>query len=377
MYTIKCDSSILHSPVLEEEGNMLLEAVITEELNKASTLSYTILPSNPEYNTGKKLKSMITVNQTRDSFTEELFRGRIMNDSSDFYNQKKVYCEGELAFFLDTLMRPYGYVGNIQGHLKNIIDNHNSQVDSEKKFELGNVTVENSNDFIVRSSENISNSWEVINNDLLDMLGGYIRIRKKGNKRYVDYLKDYDSTNNQVIAFGKNLLDLSKYIDAAEVFTVLIPTGATVTEGDSSNVVDITSVNNGSDYIVNEAGIHSFGMIWRTVNWSNITEPEKLLSIAQAYLDAAIELATTITIRAVDLSLINVDIQTIKVGDMIRVLSVPHNLDTYMLVSRVVRNLIDPGKSEITLGSTVKNSSDITALYYSKLEKLQKKLNIV
>ena len=149
--------------------------------------------------------------------------------------------------------------------------------------------------------------------------GGYLRARKEGDKRYLDYIYDYGGSNGQVIRFGENLLDLSQYRDATQIITCLIPRGADVdiTNPDGTpgtQEIDITSVNGGVDYITNDAAIEKYGRIWGTHKWEDVTLPGNLLAKARAYLDEITQLPLTLQISAVDLSLIQVDVEQLKVG---------------------------------------------------------------
>lgn len=347
MYTIECDGKVIHSPLFIEDGYITSNPVITEELNKASSLEFIIPPTNPEYDTIQKLKSIVTVKMDG----KELFRGRMLESEGDYYNSKTVYCEGELSFLLDSVMRPFEWSGSVSGLFNMIIENHNAQVENEKKFVVGDVTVTDPNDYIVRANESYSNTWECISEKLIGMLGGYIRIRDVEDVRYIDYVADFGSVNSQVIEFGENLIDITQYVNSEEVFTALIPTGA--------DGLTIKSVNNNLDYIYNESGIELYGWIWKQVAWDDVTVAANLMTKAQQHLATGVGTASTMTIKAVDLSLIDVDIEMFKLGDMVRVLSLPHNIDKYMMVSQIVRDLEDPSNSEITLGAILQTSTDI------------------
>jgi len=347
MYSIESGGKILSSPLLIEEGYIVSSPIITEELNKASTMQFTIPPTNPEHDSIQKMKSIVGVYKDG----KELFRGRMLDYENDFYNRKAVYCEGELSFLLDSVMRPFSYSGGLSGLFEQIISNHNSQVENEKKFVVGEVTVTGASENIVCSSEDFINTWECIERKLISSLGGFIRTRVSESIRYIDYIADYNSVNSQVIEFGENLLDITQYINSEDVFTALIPTGA--------DGLDIKSVNNNLDYIFNEAGIELYGWVWKQKTFENVTVAADLLTKAQQHLASGTGTSSTITIKAVDLSLIDVDVEMIKLGDMVRVLSLPHNIDKYMMVSKIVRNLENPSKSEITLGTIFQTSTDI------------------
>lgn len=348
MYTIYADGNALYSPLLVNDGYCVLSPKLTVELNKSGSLSFIMPPMNAMYDGIQKLKTIITVMQDN----EEIFRGRVLHDEKDFYNRKNVYCEGELSFLLDSVVRPYSYQGGVAGLFGQYLSNHNSQVEQEKQFQVGTVTVTDPNDYITRASSDYSNSFDEMEAKLIDLLGGYLRPRLSNGIRYLDYVSDYGNVSDQVIEFGTNLLDLTEYVTAEDVFTVLIPLGATQEDesGGTSSRLTIESVNGGLDYIEDETASALFGRIWKTNQWDDVTLPSNLLTKGKEFLQSGIEMAVSLTIKAVDLHLINIDTERIKLGDHIRVVSLPHKLDKYFLCSKIVIDMVNPDKTEFTLG---------------------------
>lgn len=70
------------------------------------------------------------------------------------------------------------------------------------------------------------------------------------------------------------------------------------------------------------------------------------------YLSSVINESITIELSAVDLHNLNCDIEKFKKGDLVRVISIPHKLDRYFLVSKLSLSLDDPKSSKLTLGQT-------------------------
>lgn len=352
MYTIYADGKALYSPNLANEGYGVINPKLTVELNKAGSLTFILPPNNVMYDSIQKLKTIITVMQDED----EVFRGRVLHDEKDFYNRKDIYCEGELSFLLDSIQRPYTFQGDIPDLFKQFMDNHNSQVDSWKQFVIGEITVTDSNDYINRENSDYSNTLDELNAKLVDTHGGYLRPRLQGGTRYLDYVEEYGKKNSQVIEFGLNMLDISEYISADEVFTVLIPLGAEQQddEGNNTGRLTIASVNGGKDYIEDADAIALFGRIWKVQKWDDVTIADNLLTKGSTFLKNGIEMAVSLTMKAVDLHLVNVDTERIKLGDFIRVVSLPHKLDKYFLCSKISIDLVNADKTEFTLGVTFK-----------------------
>lgn len=352
MYTIYADGIPLYSPNLANEGYGVINPKLTVELNKAGSLTFILPPNNVMYDSIQKLKTIITVMQDED----EVFRGRVLHDEKDFYNRKDIYCEGELSFLLDSIQRPYSFQGNIPELFTQFINNHNSQVDTWKQFLIGEITVTDKNDYINRENSDYSNTLDEMNAKLVDTHGGYLRPRFQDEKRYIDYVEEYGKKNSQVIEFGLNMLDISEYISADEVFTVLIPLGAEQQdeEGNNAGRLTIASVNNGKDYIEDADAIALFGRIWKVEKWDDVTIASNLLTKGNTFLKNGIEMAVSLTMKAIDLHLVNVDTERIKLGDFVRVVSLPHKLDKYFLCSKIVIDLVNADKTEFTLGVAFK-----------------------
>lgn len=130
---------------------------------------------------------------------------------------------GELSFFNDTIVRPYSFQGDIDTLFRQYVNNHNSQVNEEKKFIARNCTVTDSNDYITRSNINYPTTKSEIEDKLINILGGHFETGEDGNGRYIDYLASYDRKASQIIEFGKNLLDITQCIKTEDVATRIVP----------------------------------------------------------------------------------------------------------------------------------------------------------
>ena len=296
----------------------------------------------------------------KESYQKDIFIGRVLHDEKDFYKRKAVYCEGQLAFLLDSIQRPYMFQGDIPELFTQFLNNHNDQVDDWKKFQVGNITVTDPNNYINRESAQYPNTFDELTKKLVDTHGGYLKPRIQNGTRYLDYLKESGKTDSQVIEFGVNLLDITEYITAEDVFTVLIPLGAEQTdgEGNSTGRLTIESVNDGKDYIENELGISLFGRITKVHEWDDVTIADNLLTKGTAFLESGIEMSVNLTLKAVDLHLVDVNTESIFVGDYVRVISPPHGIDTLFQCIKIELDIMEPDKSVYTFGALFKTLTD-------------------
>lgn len=137
--------------------------------------------------------------------------------------ESKSNANGELSFFNDTIVRPYTFQGDVDALFRQYINNHNLQVNKEKRFISRNCTVIDPNDHITRENINYPTTKSEMDEKLINILGGHIETGEGENGRYIDYLANYDRKASQVIEFGKNLLDITQCIKTEDVATRIIP----------------------------------------------------------------------------------------------------------------------------------------------------------
>ena len=88
----------------------------------------------------------------------------------------------------------------------------------------------------------------------------------------------------------------------------------------------------------------------------------ELMSEATATLNALAVLNQTITLTAIDLSMLDSTVDSIEIGDNVHAVSAPHGLDTTLECSGKTIDLVNPANSTITLGKTLKSLSKIIAM---------------
>lgn len=347
MYRVYCDGLPIYNDKLE--GLKIFSPSLDLELNKTGSFSFTLYPDHPYYGSIQKLKSIITVYQE----DYLLFRGRVLDDEIGFYNERKVTCEGELAFLLDSIKRPYDFTGSVAEYLALLLDSHNAQVDETKRFTLGNVTVTDPNDYIVRSNIDYTDTWKEMNDKLLTLLGGFLSVRHADGVAYLDYLADFALLSPQKIEFGKNLLDQKRIIKGADVATVVIPLGAKLKDAegkDTDKRLTIETVNGGADFIEDASAISQYGTIVKTVIFDDVTIAENLKAKGQAYLSSLVKLPESIELTAADLATVSTAFSSFHLGTYVDVVSKPHGLNQKFLVRKLSIHLLDPAANKLTLG---------------------------
>lgn len=353
-YKVYCDEHLIYSNRLETLK--IFSARLSLALNNVSSFVFTIYPNHPYYEQLNTMKSIIKVYQ--DDML--IFRGRILNDESGFHNEKKVSCENDFGFLLDSIQRPYEFTGTPAELFEQFIETHNEQVDEQHKFIVGNVTVTDPNDYIIRSDSTYQNTFDAIQDKLIAGLGGYLWTRYEEDGTHIDYLADLNFSAQQNIEFGTNLLTLKQKVKADDVFTVIIPIGAMMqdSEGNDIGKLTIESVNDGKDYLENADAIELFGRIAKMVEWSDVTVATNLKNKAQTLLDNSVMLSHSIDLTAADIGSINANIECFRVGTKVKVVSKPHGINELFLVNKLSIDLLNPSNNKIQLGATYKSFTE-------------------
>lgn len=364
MYRIYIDDKQIYDVNIDELK--ITNAQVELIQNDIGTFEFTIYPTNPYINAIKKMQSIVKVYQ--DDFL--LFKGLVCDDLIIFNNAKKVKCKQDYYFLTFSSIRPYYFEGTPKELFEKFINEHNSQVTDEHKFKIGDCTVIDPNDYIWRSDSTYMNTWESIQKKLIELLGGYLRIRHEQDGRYIDYLADFDTKNAQEIKFGENMLDVQRETSGLDIATVLIPLGAKIEKEETEEEpqsndeelekrIDISSVNNGKDYIENLEAIEKHGRIVKTQIWEDVNEPSILLSKGQKFLNDKEYPITAITITAFDMAHVKKDISNFRMHNYIKCESAFHGIDGYYLPMKMNINLFVVKNNKIDLNTTRRSLTDI------------------
>lgn len=366
MYKILCDDKPLYNLAYNEYT--LGSPSLNLETNKAGSLSFTIYPNHPNFNIIQKMRSIISVEENG----AVIFRGRVFSDEANFYKIKKVEVEGVLTYFNDSVIRPYDFTGSVLEYITFLINQHNDQVEEFQRFKLGNVTVEDENDYIVRANSNYPKTWEEIENKLIKLLGGYLCVRYEADGNYIDYLKEFTLTNTQYIEFSKNLLDLSDKYDASNIYTVIVPQGPEIDNEDGSKTkITIESLPDGDidddivksgDMIYSKSAVAKYGKIVAPVSestWSDVTVAYNLQTKAVAKLTGIGQLLTnTFELNAVNLNYSDSQIASFRINRNVVIKSTPHGINETLPLTRLNIPIDNPQSTKITVGKTVLSLTD-------------------
>lgn len=351
IYEVFIDNKPLYYP--GDEKLVIYNSKLEQALNDAGTFEFTITKNNPLYDEiYPRVSSVrITKNDT------EIFFGQVRTSEEVLEGEKDVSCVGELSFLYDSIQPQKRYQDYTpQQFFNELVTNHNNQVEDDKKFRSGKVTVTDPNDSLYRFT-NFEDTLTDIRDKLCDSLNGYLRIRKSEGNRYIDLLRleDYGKYSDQPIKFGYNLLDFVKKDSGEAIYTALIPLGARLDESQIDGLdsyLTIESVNGGKNYLKNDSAIKQFGLIWAVQKWDDVTVPENLMIKGKEWLRSNQYKTLTLELTAIDMSMLKSDIDSFDLGDTIHVIAKDFGLDAVYPVQKKTTYLQEPEKNTIVLSNT-------------------------
>ena len=294
----------------KNQDSLVINPQVVLEANAPGEFSFTFPPEHKYIDSIKRRKSIVAV--YRDD--ELVFRGVCIKETTDFWGQKKIECEGELTYLNDSIQRQARYTDmTVYTYLKTLLELHNEQVDDFKKFQIGTVTGGSSTTSLYRYT-NMNSTMKEIAEDLVDNYGGYIRCRYKDGVNYIDYINRAPRVASQTIQLGVNLLDYESNIDNTDICTRIIPLGA---------------------------------------------QASALYSKAESYLSDEQFEDVVISCKALDLGYLSNSVAKFQLLDSVRIISEYHGLDAYFTLTEMKLNLAEPEKDILTFGKTDKISLSV------------------
>ena len=329
---------------------------IKQGINTINSFTFDIYPDNPGYTQIFPLKTRIEVENSLTRRVE--FKGRVLiakpSLSSVGELKMNVICESELGYLMDsTVMYAEYHDISVKDYLEKLINNHNSQVDEEKHFKVGIVDVESN----LYRFWGYDKTFDTLKEDLLDKLGGEIRIRYEGDARYLDYFTEIGEKKETTIQLAKNLVTIEQERDPSEVISRLIPLGAKISE-DTDERLTISEVNDGIIYIDDEEAIETFGIICASKVWEDVTLSTNLIRKGREFQRENNRIKKSHKIDAVDLALIGLDLDTFEVGNYYPVINPLMGINEELRVTSKTIVIESPESSSLDIGDKFEDIKD-------------------
>ena len=384
MFQILSGANIIHNPLMASENRITVSPVLTRELNRQGSLEFSIAPVHPMYDSLTSRTSYVSVLDDNG----EIWRGRVISIDRGFNGVRKVYCEGELSYFNDSRWQPYYFRGTRKSLFEMLVSYHNAYVDVAREFtyDSAGTTLDDANQISFCTSESLS-TWELLQEYVLDY--GYILTYNDSGTIKIKCVSKSDLTeeSDQTIEYGKNMLDLIDGENAANVITRLLPYGGLLEEGQPGYVEDKPSTTgawngnrltiatatgqNGSLYISDATAVGIWGVVTGTAVFDDITvsgttaadvtaAANRLLHAARGELARRIGKTISVSVKAIDLSMVSPAYDPIEIGQNVWVVSEKRDLKVRLMCKKTTLYLTQPDKNVFTLGAGYKTLTDIS-----------------
>lgn len=331
------------------EDTTLIAPELTIDMTAAGSLEFE-MPSVHKYYTSPKLMTSDVEVYEEDDL---IWYGRVLEMSTRMDKSKSVYCEGPLAYFNDSIQRPQVFdTISIHSFFETVIANHNDQVPENRRFYVGEVTVDNTE---VYRELNYETTKDVLDRMCLNAEGGYFYFRKENGLNYIDWRSSIAYDNNQPAQFGLNIVDIEQHIKGENLFTSIIPLGAEIDDVK----LTIADENMGLDYIDSEA-VSTFGRITKVVEFDEISTASELLTAGQKWLSEKQFEPLTIKCDAAELHYLDSTYAPFRVGQRVRVNSMPHLIDVTLALTTINLKL-DSAVKKISVGTQERR--ELTEIY--------------
>jgi len=369
MYQLRFNNYTLYDPRGANRKDRLIirDPQVKLLVNGVDSVNFTLQPDHPYLDKLTRMCGVVELLQDG----QTIYRGRITSDVSNLYVEPTVRTEGKLACLNDSCVEPLIFPdsfledpeyqtaaesGNVVEYfMRWLFARHNAQTGPEQQLHVGTVTVRDPNNYLYREVTKVSKTWQVFKEKLFNSgLGGYVVTRYEPDGTYVDYLAELPLTNTQTVEFARNLLELTREVVAADIYTAIYPTGKdglTIAALPDGNLTE-DLVKAGCIIYSKKAEVARGGRITRPVEFEDVTIAGNLQDKAARQLATGMAMPETIRCKACDLHFVNSDIQAFRVGRMVRAISRPHSLDALYPLLELQPDIFQPERTVLSMGQT-------------------------
>lgn len=356
---------VVHSPY-SRKGNKILSGSIKQAQNAINEFTFVIPMQNDLY---QKLIPFQSIVQVVNLYDEEVeFEGRVLSISNKMTSTgfvQEVVCEDFLSFLHDSTQH-FQKLKNTgaEAYLREILNQHNAQVEDYKRIYLGSVTVKSLTDKPWRYL-GYESTWDTIRERIVANIGGYLTLRRENDVFYLDWTSSIGKSQESPIQLGRNIKSASREVSFDGIATQIMPIGADEKNSDGSSSsdkeeqgsdvtrkqIDISSVNGGKMWLEDAELVAKFGIIRKPVIWTEIDSPSVLKSRGLQYLrNQKIALAKW-TVAAVERYLIDSRYVKFKIGNTHPILNAPlSGIEKLQIIEKKI-DILNPQSVDLVIGS--------------------------
>lgn len=358
--------------------------VLTEEENVASKLECKVYADDESF--GNIFPGLTDVIAYDTALNEVVFEGTVYSSKPTADQTGAPYNNIICSHLLSRLntANVVGFEdasGNLTTMVGRILDIYNSTALDQYKIYLGTGPSTGGHPEIVHIFS--ANCFDAITQLVVEDAGWEFRARYDSGKWYLDIADDFGEFDGTTeLISGVNMLNISKTVDASELYTRIIPIGGasyipsdhinpvmstlTSSEGMPLTLYKYSLVNPDKIFVENASLETKYPVLAKVVQYDDITATDDTdFATAQAALynravaDAArlTDIVEAYETTAIDLARAGYDYDFIRVGTMYHIVNNKLDIDTYLKVSSKKTDYSNPAKCDLTFGHIGRTAS--------------------
>ena len=336
-----------------EDDNRVIEARLDRRVSVYDTLTLSLLSEADLEIT--EMKTLIEIFD--DINNKQVFYGRIITREKDMDVQGKflniIEAESMLSLLNDSTQRPYNWVNTkLTNILNSMLYNHNKQKKNEYTFSC--VIIDDlSMDFEVE----YKNTYKAVQ-ELIEAGNKEIYTVFNEDKKVITiYVQNQVGKNiGASIRLGENMQSINSKLDLSELATRIIPINPV---GENDTIINIKSVNNNKDYLVNTELEEVLGYsIERVIENTELETAAELKEWGQEQLTAKSKGDLQITAKYLELSFIDEYSVPINLGDTVNVYNPALNIFYNVRALALDIDLFEPYNPSIELSTRRRGLTD-------------------
>ena len=314
----------------------------------------------------QKLIPFQSIIQVVNLYDDEIeFEGRVLTVSNKMTSTgfvQEVVCEDFLSFLHDSTQHYQKFKNTgAEAYLREILSQHNAQVEDYKQIRLGTVTVKSLTDKPWRYL-GYESTWDTIRERIVANIGGYLTLRRENDGFYLDWASSIGKNQDSPIQLGRNIKSASREVSFDGIATQIMPIGADENNSQNENKeeqgsdvtrkqIDISSVNGGKMWLEDAELVAKFGIIRKPVIWTEIDNAQVLKNRGLQYLrNQKIALAKW-TVAAVERYLIDSRYVKFKIGNTHPILNAPlSGIERLQIIEKKI-DVLNPQSVDLVIGS--------------------------
>ncbi|MGM0125731.1 hypothetical protein IGI37_003131 [Enterococcus sp. AZ194] len=373
---------VIHEPY--NYGNKIFNGQLELSLEGLgiSTFECTIGPQHELYKKIRPFKNRVEI---YDNNKKRVFDGRVVNIRNEMSSNgqfaEKILCEDAKSYLYDSVQsyqKPTAR--STKEYLGLLLQEHNKQVESHKQIYLGKVTVVEKK--LIAIGIDYKKTADIIKESLLNELGGYLILRQQEGRFYLDYLKEYGRESKTPLQITRNLKSANRELEIDNLVTQVVPLGEEIKTADSEEAnssyskprIDISSVNDGKIYLEDKKLVQEFGVIRKSIEFSDIKNKQLLKEKGLEFLEQQKTLLVNWSVEAIELGLLDKNYEFIELGNSYPVDNpLLYETETLQVIEKKV-DLLNPQKIVLTIGVRKKTLSQMQG-DYKKMRSLMNHVN--